>query len=83
MKTIDMQPVESSQIKAIGYDSAEKVLAVQFTRGGEYRYFDVPQEKFDALMEAESKGAHLGKHIKGTHEFQKVDSETVNGATAA
>jgi hypothetical protein len=83
MNQITMQPVESSQITAIGYDSAEKVLAVQFTRGGEYRYFDVPQEKFDALMQSESKGATLGKIIKGAHPFKKLDAETINGETAA
>jgi hypothetical protein len=83
MKTIDMQPVESSQIAAVGFDSAENILAVQFKRGGLYFYHDVPREKFDALMQAESVGKFHAQHIKLAHRFTKPDAETVNGATAA
>ncbi len=83
MKTIDMQPVESGQIAAVGFDSAEKILAVQFKNGGLYHYHGVPQEKFAALMQAESVGKFHAQHIKGKHEFRKIDPETVNGATAA
>ena len=82
MNAITMHPVDSSQITAIGYDSAEKVLAVQFTRGGEYRYFDVPQEKFDALMQSESKGATLGKIVKGAHKFEKIPPPDPDGDAA-
>lgn len=83
MNTITMHPVDSSQISAIGYDSAEKVLAIQFSRGGLYHYLDVPQEKFDALLGSDSVGRYHAQHIKGAHPFKKLDAETVNGATAA
>lgn len=66
-----MQPVKSSQIESIGYDAAAKKMAIVFKRGGAlYHYDGVPQEVFDGLMSAESKGSHFGKHIR--HQFKGV-----------
>lgn len=72
--SITMTPIESSsQIKAIGYDASTRMLAVTFIHSGStYHYADVPPEKHAALMAAESKGSHLGKHIKGQHEYKKI-----------
>ena len=63
---IALTPVESSQVKAIGYDAASKTLAVTFTRGAgaTYHYPNVSQDAADAFRNAESIGAHFGKHIK-------------------
>ena len=63
---IDLQPVESSQVRAIGYDAATSTLAVQFTRGegAVYHYPDVLPETHRAFMDAESIGTFFGKHIK-------------------
>jgi len=35
----------------------------------------VPQEKFDAMRDAESVGSYLGKHIKCAHKFTKLDAQ--------
>ncbi|KVP84509.1 hypothetical protein WJ95_20315 [Burkholderia ubonensis] len=69
MKTIDTQPVESSQIHSIGYDAETETLAVRFKgRTGEptalYHYSKFTQANFDALKTADSIGSHLYKHIK-------------------
>lgn len=63
---IDLQPVESSQVKAIGYDAATHTLAVQFTRGAGavYHYPDVTPELHAAFVSSESIGTFFGKHIK-------------------
>jgi len=74
VKTIDMQPVESSQIAAVGFDSAENILAVQFKNGGLYHYHEVPPEKFAALVQSESVGKFHAQHIKGAHRFEKVET---------
>ena len=62
---IELKPVASSQIKAIGYIPKLKTLDISFTRGpgNVYCYEGVSQEKADAFMNAESLGAHFGKHI--------------------
>ncbi|KVO82427.1 KTSC domain-containing protein [Burkholderia ubonensis] len=69
MKTIDTQPVESSQIHSIGYDAETETLAVRFKgRTGEptslYHYSKFAQANFDALKTADSIGSHFYKHIK-------------------
>lgn len=63
---IPMTPVESNQVKAIGYDAARKTLAVTFTRGPGhiYHYPDVEPQFHQDFMAAESKGKYFGAHVK-------------------
>lgn len=64
--TIALQPVESSQVKAVGYDEASKTLAVQFKHGAGavYHYGGVSPELHQAFISAESMGKFHGQHIK-------------------
>ncbi|MBU9618114.1 KTSC domain-containing protein [Burkholderia multivorans] len=69
MPSIEMQPIESSQIHSIGYDAQSQTLAVRFkSRDGAptslYHYYDVNQANFDAFKNAESHGSHFYRHIK-------------------
>ena len=57
--------VKSSSIRSVGYDREHRLLDVEFTSGKVYRYGNVPEETHQALMGAESIGAHFGKHIRG------------------
>ncbi|MGA3015963.1 MAG: KTSC domain-containing protein [Bryobacteraceae bacterium] len=66
-----MQPVESSNIEAIGHDPATNTLGVKFKSGGLYHYQGISAEKHQALMAADSKGKHFFKHIRH-HEFVKL-----------
>lgn len=63
---IALVPVVSQQVKAIGYDAATKILAVQFNHGvgAIYHYPGVEPETHQAFMAAESIGTFFGKHIK-------------------
>lgn len=63
---IELVPVQSNQVAAIGYDPATKTLAVTFTRGAGaiYHYPDVEPEAYEAFKGAESIGKHFGQHIK-------------------
>jgi len=68
---INMTPVESNQVAAIGYDAGTKTLAVTFTRGGAlYQYPDVEPDVHAAFIGAESIGKFFGAHIK-TLPFKK------------
>lgn len=69
---IDMKPVTSSNIAALGYDSESKTLAVQFITGSEYRYHNVSQETYDALLGAQSIGKHFVGNIVGKFRHTKV-----------
>jgi KTSC domain len=68
---MQMEPVESSNIRAIGYDAATKHLRVQFSSGAIYEYADVSATKHADLLAADSAGKHFAKHIRG-HKFRQV-----------
>lgn len=79
---ISLHPVESSQVRAIGYDAATKTLAVQFTRGAGaiYHYPNVEPETHKAFVGAESIGTFFGKHIKPLA-FEKFAPEAEKAAS--
>lgn len=83
--TIGLEPVESSQIAAIGHDPASSTLAVQFApnakrdeaAGSIYHYAGVDAELFDRFRHAPSKGAFFGAYIKCAPDrfpYAKVES---------
>jgi hypothetical protein len=55
----EMLPVESSRMRAIGYDANTETMQVQFADGVEYRYGNVKPEQFSAFEQAKSKGSHF------------------------
>lgn len=63
---INMIPVSSSNIVAIGYDTATLTLQVQF-KNAVYQYFDVPLSVYEELMNPPggSHGIYLNSNIKG------------------
>ena len=70
---MDLKPVTSSQIYAIGYNPESQRLRVQFlkktkgeppTPGSIYEYDDITPEQHAALVRAESIGTHFGANIK-------------------
>lgn len=66
---IQMLPVESSTIVAIGYCDVCRVLQVDFVNGSRYRYQDVPTQVFTQFKAAESKGRFLNSVIKRKYAF--------------
>jgi len=63
---IPLQPVESSQVRAIGYDEATRTLAVTFVHGigSVYQYQSVDPQVHADFIAAESIGKFFGKQIK-------------------
>ena len=81
---IELQAVESSQIKAIGYCAESRTLAVTFNYGAGaiYHYPDVAPETFEAFRQAESVGKFFGQHIKALP-FKKYRNEAYASDNAA
>lgn len=69
---VEMIAVESSNVAAVGYDEATKKLKVEFKNGSSYTYSDVPKEKAQAIVGAESVGKYLNANIKPHHPFEKA-----------
>ena len=74
--TVEMAPVKSSNLKAVGYDAAARELHVEFANGGRYVHHDVPADVHAALMAAESKGSHFHQHVRGKFPHRKLNPET-------
>ncbi|MHB1147329.1 MAG: KTSC domain-containing protein [Lutibacter sp.] len=66
------QSVESSNLASIGYDAANEILEVEFNHGGVYQYFDVPENVYEALMNASSHGRYFVHNIKDEYEYEKM-----------
>ena len=68
MNIIALQPVDSSQIHAIGHDPVTNTLAIQFKSkdgpGSVYHYQNFTADQFDDFKSAKSLGSHFGQHIK-------------------
>jgi len=64
--TGELVPVNSSAIRAIGYDEYSRTLCVLFhTSSTIYDHPGVPPSVYHGLMSASSKGAYYNQHIRG------------------
>lgn len=61
---IELHPVQSSRIAAIGYHSEIETLSIQFPSGAVYRYANVTPAFFAELQAAESKGSFFEREIR-------------------
>ena len=67
------QSVESSNLRSIGYDEFLFVLEIEFKSGAVYRYYGVPSEVHDELINAESVGKYFNANVKSKYNFLKVE----------
>lgn len=67
---MQMIPVASSNLAAVGYDEQSATLYIQF-HSGRYMYFDVPVQVFQGLLSAPSKGKYHHQYIKNVYRYQR------------
>lgn len=67
---MDLVPVQSSVVAAVGYDPATRILIVLFNSGRAYEYHGVPPEVYQRLQAADSKGRFLNQEILGVFPFK-------------
>ena len=65
-------PVESSNLRSVGYDSATRILEIEFHGSGIYQYSGVPEYEYNGLMNASSKGSYFAQNIKNKYSYRKV-----------
>jgi len=61
---MDMIPVWSTAIRAVGYDPTTQRMKIAFVEGHTYDFCRVPQHIFDGLLRAESKGRYYDAYIR-------------------
>lgn len=70
---MNMVPVSSSNLRAVGYDVATQTLRIAFISSGVYEYAGVPASVHASLMGASSLGSYFDAHIKkGPYRHRKV-----------
>lgn len=69
---MDRQPVQSSNIRSIGYDLDASVLEIEFQNGSIYQYSAVPEDVHARFMHAASKGKFLNTQIKDRYRSHQV-----------
>lgn len=72
---MDLIPVQSTNLAAVGYDPTTQTLRVQFVSGKTGDYQGVPPDTFAALMAAQSKGRAFVELVRPYHEFKWVGSK--------
>ena len=69
---MEREPVESSNVAAIGYDEADQTLEIEYRNGGVYQYLDVPAVMHKDLMRSRSIGGFLHSTIRPNFECVKI-----------
>jgi len=72
MSEMQRQPVNSSDIAAIGYDEVSETLEIEFKATGVYRYFSVPKTVAEEFQRTPSPGKFFLQHIKGKYAWEKI-----------
>ena len=68
----DWVPLQSSNVAAVRYNSAESQLEVAFRSGGTYRYPSVPETTYLAFLSAPSPGRFVNANIKPAFKGYRV-----------
>ena len=69
-------PVQSSQIKSIGYNYQSLFLEIEFKRGTIYLYQNVPYQETFNLIFADSIGSYFNKNIAKQYLWVKIKKQT-------
>lgn len=69
---IELEPVSSSSIHAVGYDAARLLLAVQFKNGDVFQYANITEGLAEAFVTSESLGRFYASRIKGQFSAAKL-----------
>jgi hypothetical protein len=65
-------PLASSVLAAAGYDPSSRTLELEYRNGRVYRYFDVPEFTYRALLRAPSVGRFVKSAIREAFRFEEV-----------
>jgi hypothetical protein len=70
---MEREPVESSVVRSVGFS---RVVEIEFESGRVYQYIDVPEEIYQGMLAAESKGKYFNSHIRGKYNYQEIELKT-------
>ena len=65
-----MPNVTSSAVDRVAYAPESRTLDIWYKGGSRYTYFDVPAEKYRALLAAPSVGTFVNAQVKDAYRFE-------------
>lgn len=65
------RPIISNSIVNIGYDPNKLTLAIEFSEGGIYHYYNVPVSVYLNFVNANSRGRFFNHHIKPYYSYHR------------
>lgn len=68
---MQMIPVSSSNLRAVGYDPVTETLRIEF-HNGTYDYYNVPEHIYRGLLNATSKGQYHHLYIKNNYSYRRI-----------
>lgn len=69
---VDMVPIQSSNLRAAGFDEETSELTVAFRSGKRYVYKGVPNGTLEQLLSAASAGKFFNDNIKDVYESEEI-----------
>jgi lysyl-tRNA synthetase class 2 len=63
----------SSVIRAYRYDPLDHQLDVLFVSGRQYRYFDVPEQTYQEMRRAFSKGQYFNANVRDQYRYAQLN----------
>ncbi|MYA59628.1 MAG: KTSC domain-containing protein [Chloroflexi bacterium] len=64
--------VASSNLASVGYDTPTQTLEVEFLSGSVYQYYNVPENIYEQLMHAGSKGRFFHQYIRNAYPYSRI-----------
>lgn len=69
----------STVIRSYRYDRRQRALDIVFQSGRRYTYLGVPEETYDAMKAASSKGEFFNRQIRDHFAFERNGEEATSG----
>lgn len=66
------EPVNSSNLQSVGYDSNSETLEIEFKNGSIYQYPGVPVAIYQGLMAASSHGKYFAQYIRKHYSYTRI-----------
>ncbi len=73
-RAITFKKVNSSMLRRVRYDPQKRFLDVVFRTGEKYRYKNVPPDEYNGLMNAESLGKYMQRHIIDHYDAVRLEN---------
>lgn len=69
---MNREPVQSSHLSSVGFDTDSQTLEVEFRDGNVYQYFDVPEAVHLELMGSSSVGQYFSSNVRNSFRYARV-----------